>query len=121
MLYTYLTHKKTTSAKLEIEKEDSGGRYYRIVNWEKEVRGKNWQGTMAYANSIFGDGEKSAIPNQFLACPKPALNPCFYIHITTPTKLSKRDLSQIINTMKDISINHKKKRGVDLFFTPHIS
>jgi hypothetical protein len=92
------------SAKSEIELEDSGGRYYRIVSWEKEVRGKNWQGTMAYVNSIFGDGEKSAIPNQFLACPKLALNPCFYIHIATPTKLSKRDSTQIINAMKDISI-----------------
>jgi len=91
-------------AKSEIELEDSGGRYYRIVNWEKVVQGKNWLGTMAYVNSIFGDGENSAIPNQFLACPKLAPNPCFYIHIATPTKLSKRDSTQIINSMKDISI-----------------
>jgi hypothetical protein len=91
-------------AKSEIEFEDSGGRYYRIVNWEKEVRGKNWLGTMAYVNSISGDGEKSAIPNQFLACPKLPRNPCFYLHITTSTKLSKRDSMQIINAMKDISI-----------------
>ncbi|MBD9503194.1 hypothetical protein IB256_20565 [Pseudomonas sp. PDM17] len=91
-------------AKSEIETEDSGGRYYRIVNWEKEVQGNNWLGTMAYVNSIFGDGEKSAIPNQYLVCPKLPHNPCFYIHIATPTKLSKRDSMQIINTMKDISI-----------------
>ncbi|WP_448683160.1 hypothetical protein [Pseudomonas nicosulfuronedens] len=104
----YTTSSPTTteprSAKSEIELEDSGGRYYRIVNWEKEIRGKNWLGTMAYVNSIFGDGEKSAIPNQFLACPKPPRNPCFYIHIATPIQLSKRESIQIIKAMKDISI-----------------
>ncbi|MDN6859218.1 hypothetical protein QO207_21715 [Pseudomonas sp. CAN2814] len=91
-------------AKSEIELEDSGGRYYRIVNWEKEVRGKNWLGTMAYVSSIFGDGERSVIPQQFLTCPNLPRSPCFYIHISTPTQLSKGDSIQIINAMKDISI-----------------
>ncbi|MDU4255988.1 hypothetical protein [Pseudomonas sp.] len=36
-----ITTEESTSAKLEIEKGDFGGRYYRIVNWEKEIHGSN--------------------------------------------------------------------------------
>lgn len=99
-----LTTEEPTRAKLEIEKEDSGGRYYRVVNWEKEMHGRNWVATIAYVNSIFGDGHKSAIPDQFLACPKASNNPCFYVNIDPSTPLSKRESMQIKNLIKDISI-----------------
>ena len=97
------TTEEPTSAKLEIEKEDAGGRYYRIINWEKEIHGSNWQGTMTYVNSIFGDGHRSAVPDQFLACPKASNNPCFYVNIGPSTPLSKRESMQIKNLIKDIS------------------
>lgn len=97
--------KEPTSAKLEIEKEDSGGRYYRIVNWEKEAQGKNWKGTIAYVKSIFGDGQVNAIPDQFLICPNTSRNPCFYINM--PTNLSRSGSRKIKNILMDISTIQK--------------
>lgn len=61
---------------------------------------------MTYVNSIFGDGQRSATPDQFLACPKNSRNPCFYIDIDPSTPLSKREALQIKNIIKDISIPH---------------
>ena len=98
------TTEEIRNAKSEIETEDSGGRYYRIVNWEKEIRGKNWLGTMIYVNAIFGDGEKSTIPDQFLACPKASRNPCFYINVAPSTHLSKAESMQVKKLLVDISI-----------------
>ncbi|HMC99429.1 MAG TPA: hypothetical protein VKH37_04720, partial [Ferruginibacter sp.] len=44
------------TARGEIANEDSGGRYARNVVWERKYTGLNWIGTMAYVDSIFGDG-----------------------------------------------------------------
>lgn len=93
------------TAKSEIEKEDSGGRYYRIVNWEKSINGKNWSGTMAYINTTFGDGEKITAPDQFFICPNESKNPCFYINIDQTIHLSTSESKRIQQILSDISMN----------------
>ncbi|MFV3308002.1 hypothetical protein ACNFBT_22270 [Pseudomonas sp. NY15181] len=95
------------TAKSEIEREDSGGRYYRIVNWERPIKGKNWPGTIAYVTTIFGDGEKITVPDQFFICPKKSNNPCFYINIDLTTRLSSSDSKKVQKILSDISIKQK--------------
>ncbi|WP_155888014.1 MULTISPECIES: hypothetical protein [Cupriavidus] len=92
------------TAKEEIEAEDLGGRYARIVSWQRNYRADNFAGTIAYVNSLFGDGEKSAIPEYFLVCPEVPGFSCFSMEIGNINRLTKNEVFCIINILEDLKI-----------------
>lgn len=65
--------------------EDTGGRYFKHVKWQKDVAGLNWKGRVAYADYILGDGIIS-FSSSYLICPAVKENFCVKIDIKHPTK-----------------------------------
>ncbi|EDT03663.1 hypothetical protein BamIOP4010DRAFT_2822 [Burkholderia ambifaria IOP40-10] len=97
------------TARGEIANEDSGGRYARNVVWERKYTGLNWIGTMAYVDSIFGDGSSRKIPAYFMTCPKVADLPCFSLEFER-NDLVGREVDRIQDLIHGIYIvDHSKK------------
>jgi hypothetical protein len=69
------THRQTAAE--EIAQADSGGRYAHNIVWQRTYEGDGWIGTIAYANSVFGDQKKLNIPDYFLICPNNGELVCF--------------------------------------------
>ncbi|WP_321798761.1 hypothetical protein [Caballeronia sp. J97] len=95
-----------TTARAEIQAEDSGGRYTRTIEWQREFRGIDWVGTIAYVNSIYGDGEKRTVPDFFLICPNKDGMTCFALEVEKTT-LSKKESDLIPGAIREISIPRK--------------
>lgn len=84
---------KTTAAD-EIALEDSGGRYVRNIVWQRKYKGKGWDGTVAYVNSVYGDQERLTAPDYFLICPDAIYYPCFSFEVVGG-RLSKKEADRI--------------------------
>ena len=54
------------TANEEIEREDSGGLCARAMMWSSEFHGNSWLGSIAYKNSVFGDGISTPTHSFFL-------------------------------------------------------
>jgi len=95
------------SAAVEIANEDSGGRYYRIVSWEKPIIGQNWKGTIAYTNSSFGDNQKILTPDFFYICPNNRVTTCFSFSFSETGTLKNSEAATIPQILSDIKINNQ--------------
>jgi hypothetical protein len=95
------------TASEEIEHEDSGGRYARAIAWSSEFYGSNWIGTIAYTNSIFGDGSYTPTHSFFYICPKEKASSCFSLEINSNYKLTEADSRKIPAAISDISYSSK--------------
>lgn len=91
------------TASEEIEREDSGGRYARKIAWSSEFYGSNWIGTIAYTNSVFGDGSYTPTHSFFYICPKEKTSSCFSLEINSNYKLTEADSRKIPGIISDIS------------------
>lgn len=91
------------TAREEIEIEDSGGRYARVISWDSEFVGHGWQGTIAYANSILGDGTLLPIDDFFYVCPRTIELTCFSLGIESKAKITKSDKDKIVSILSTIS------------------
>jgi len=91
------------TARDEIRAEDSGGRYFRIITWQKVYRAENFNGTIAYINSIFGDGIKTASPEYFLVCPESDDMTCFSMEVKSKFKLTKIEKKEILKLLSNIN------------------
>lgn len=91
------------TASEEIEREDSGGRYARKIAWSSEFYGNNWIGTIAYTNSVFGDGSYTPTHSFFYICPKGKTSSCFSLEINSNYKLTEADSRKIPGIISDIS------------------
>lgn len=87
----------TTTAKAEIINQDSGGRYGRIVDWQRKYQGENFRGTVAHVGSIFGDGIRMPTAEEFYVCPAAAGFVCFSLIVDESLRLTK---SERLNTVK---------------------
>ena len=85
-----------------IQDEDSGGRYFRHVAWEKKFPAENWPAVVAFSDYVFGDGRKSKT-DFFLVCHATAPIPCFSFEVNQERKLTKNDKLQIIAFIRKIS------------------
>lgn len=99
------------TAKEEIIQEDSGGRYGRNVAWEKPISGINWTGTIAYVNSISGDGETTKIPDFFLVCPNKQGSTCFSLEVDKNSPLKKDEADSIQKILNGVKLNTHQKHG----------
>jgi hypothetical protein len=95
----FLTSNVIVSAEEIIKLEDAGGRYYRIVSWEKEVISNSNRWSVAYVNSIFGDRIKSKIPDFFLACPSSQRLSCVNLEITNRVFLTDGEKHALIKSI----------------------
>lgn len=87
----------------EIEREDSGGRYARVITWSSEFYGNGWLGSIAYTNSVFGDGAYIPTHSFFYICPKEKESSCFSLEINSNYKLTEADSRKIPAAISDIS------------------
>lgn len=90
-------------ASAEIEREDSGGRYARAIMWSSEFHGNGWLGSIAYTNSVFGDGTYMPTHSFFYICPKTKESSCFSLEINSNYKLTEADSRKIAAVISDIS------------------
>lgn len=95
------------TASEEIEREDSGGRYARKIAWSTEFYGNNWIGTIAYTNSVFGDGSYTPTHSFFYICPKEKTSSCFSLEINSNYKITEADSRKIPGIISDISYYSK--------------
>lgn len=91
------------TASEEIEREDSGGRYARAITWSSEFYGNSWLGSIAYTNSVFGDGAYIPTHSFFYICPKAEESSCFSLEINSNYKLTEADSRKIPAAISDIS------------------
>lgn len=92
---------KGTSARAVIEDEDAGGRYARHVASERAICAANWQGTVAYVDSLFGDGQNT--PMTFLlACDAQLSRPCIEVHVKPTIHLRGKKLESIFELLRNI-------------------
>jgi hypothetical protein len=91
------------TARDEVRAEDSGGRYCRIITWQKVYRAENFNGTIAYINSIFGDGIKTASPEYFLVCPESDDMTCFSLEVRNKIRLTQIERKAIAKLLSKIS------------------
>lgn len=91
------------TAREEIELEDSGGRYARVISWGSEFVGHGWQGTIAYTNSILGDGTLLPIDDLFYVCPRTIELTCFSLEIKSKAKITESDKDEIVSILSTIS------------------
>lgn len=92
-----------STASEEIELEDSGGRYTKVISWNSELVGHGWQGTIAYANSILGDGNLLPIDDFFYVCPRTIGLTCFSLEIKAKSKITKNDRDEIVSLLSTVS------------------
>jgi hypothetical protein len=100
------THRLTAAE--EIAQEDSGGRYARNIVWQRRYLGVGWSGTIAYVNSIFGDQERSDIPDYFMICPDKGELACFSFEIEK-TRLREKESDRIPELLHGINIANSRK------------
>ena len=78
-----------------IEQEDSGGRYYRHVAWQRNVSGINWKGRIAHVDYLKGDG--TALPKNFyMVCLEIDGNLCLEIDVTPPRWATRKARSTVM-------------------------
>ena len=89
------------SAAAVIESEDAGGRYARHISLERPVIAKNWHGTAAYVDSLFGDGRRSPL-SLLLACDSAMSRSCIEINVEPPTRLNGKRLEPLLELVRRI-------------------
>lgn len=77
----------------QIDEENSGGRYFRHVAWERDYDGASWKGKLAYVDYIFGDGQQNKV-HQYLICRAPDYRACFNIEISLRAEPTARGLGK---------------------------
>lgn len=95
---------RAISAEQEITDEDSGGRYYRVIEWNKPFNGANWKGTIAYVKSVFGETQKSPTPDSFYICPETTEYPCFSLTFDSEGSLKEKEALEIPLELSGIAI-----------------
>lgn len=91
--------KSLATPREQIEQEDSGGRYYRHIAWQRNTAGINWKGQIAHVDALHGDGD--VLPTNFyLVCLKVEGNLCLQIDVQPP-RTAKRKVH--LTVMKMIS------------------
>ena len=95
-----------------IEQEDSGGRYYRHIVWERPYTGMNWKGTIAYVDWDYGDGQKGMVPAYFLVCPdkEAGVSSCFSLEAKHPEKLTAQESNAIPNLLHGVSVTPRQEQ-----------
>ena len=91
------------TASEEIEREDAGGRYARIISWASDFHGHGWRGTIAHTNAIFGDGTSFPTSDFFLVCPNTIASSCFSFEIQANNKLAEGDRKAILSLLSAVS------------------
>ena len=81
--------KSSATPRDQIAQEDSGGRYYRQVAWQRNASGINWKGQIAYADALHGDGTVLAI-DFYLLCLKVEGNVCLHIEVQPPRTATRK-------------------------------
>lgn len=66
------------TARQVVEQEDAGGRYFRHILSQFDVRGSDWSGTIAYVDYQLGDGIKTKL-NIYFVCQNRSDAPCFRV------------------------------------------
>lgn len=94
------------TAKEVIASEDSGGRYYRIISWQREYRGVDFSGTVAHVNRIFGDGVAMPVPDFYFACPKKSGLTCYSVEVDPNVRLTKAERMDVMDIIKNIGYSH---------------
>lgn len=92
-----------TTAKDEIALEDSGGRYARNIVWQRTYDGEGWAGTIAYVNSVSGDGKKRRSPDFFLICPNVDRLSCFSFEVEK-LKLENAESDRIPELLRGVML-----------------
>lgn len=93
---------RTLTPREIIREQDSGGRYFRHVAWEKKIGGSNWPANVAFSDYLFGDGKKS-YTNFYLICHAELAVPCFEFSDEKTTRPSRKASLQILNFIREIS------------------
>lgn len=87
----------------EIEFEDAGGRYARVISWQSEFFGQDWDGTIAHTNSILGDGAPLPTADLFYVCPRVVRASCFSLEIDSRHKVTDIDRDKIVSMISSVS------------------
>lgn len=87
----------------ELRQEDSGGRYYHNIAWQRDIHGSNWKGLIAFSDYLFGDGEKIATYNYYIC---PIALPCFIYEIETEPVLTPKERDLAIEIIKKIKYKY---------------
>lgn len=91
------------TAKDVIASEDAGGRYYRRVTWQRKYQGGGFSGTVAYVNSIFGDGEVMSIPDLYFSCPNRNGLTCYSIEVAPNFRLTRSERVSAMSIIGDVT------------------
>lgn len=94
----------TTTARKEILNQDSGGRYGRVIEWQKEYQGENFRGTVAYVGSIFGDGIMMPTAEQFYVCPEVSGFVCFSLTFDESLRLTEHERLDTMKMLQHVKI-----------------
>ncbi|WP_157378108.1 hypothetical protein [Burkholderia ubonensis] len=87
--------KARVTAREEIAEEDSGGRYFRHVAWQRNFNNQNIIGTIAYIDSLFGDGVAQKISGYFVTCPNRSDLTCFSLEFQGEANLTREEADTI--------------------------
>lgn len=94
----------TTTAKEEITNQDSGGRYGRVIDWQRSYKGENFRGTVAHIDSIFGDGVKIPTAEEFYICPAVSGFVCFSLIFDESLRLTKSERLNVVKLLQHVRI-----------------
>jgi hypothetical protein len=90
------------SPKALIESEDAGGRYVRIVAWQRRLPSKLWSADVAYVTSVMGDGRREPV-NQFLVCDKAIAKPCILAELDQRAMLTSSQQEGVLKLLAGIT------------------
>lgn len=85
-----------------IASEDSGGRYFRHVAWEREIKGGNWRGDIVYLDYVFGDGQRSNLQEFIIRRADPS-EQIFHLHIDSDRKLNRKERQAVFDLIRDFN------------------
>jgi hypothetical protein len=94
----------SVSAARVLKDEDSGGRYFRHVKWERRIEAANWQGAVAYSDFTFGDGQKTRT-SFYLVCEAKLQIPCFELTLQPGQKNEELRHRRILAFVREISLS----------------
>jgi hypothetical protein len=98
------TASSSVSAAKVVKDEDSGGRYFRNVKWERRIEAANWQGTVAYADFTFGDRQKTKT-SFYLVCEAKLQIPCFELTLQPGQQNEQPRHRRVLAFVREISLS----------------
>lgn len=89
-----------------IEREDSAGRYFRHILWERRLAGVNWVGRVAYSDFTLGDGQRD-YSSYMLMCHATKAASCVSFIGDAGRRLTSGEVEKVLEVLRALRFHNR--------------